>query len=143
MGAHAIFNTESETVAYVIEGAETGGAGGAQAAEDVDVAALVAAADVGQGRDDLQEVRRLPQGRRRQRGRPAPERRRRPPGRLGRGLQLFRRHEGARRRLDAREASSTSSPAPKKDVPGTKMTFAGLPKPEDRADVIAYLETLN
>ena len=32
--------------------------------------------------------------------------------------------------------------APKKDVPGTKMSFAGLPKPEDRADVIAYLETL-
>ena len=29
---------------------------------------------------------------------------------------------------------------PKKDVPGTKMTFAGLPKPEDRANVIAYLE---
>ena len=27
---------------------------------------------------------------------------------------------------------------PKKDVPGTKMTFAGLPKPEDRANVIAY-----
>jgi cytochrome c len=25
-------------------------------------------------------------------------------------------------------------------VPGTKMSFAGLPKPEDRANVIAYLE---
>jgi cytochrome c len=25
---------------------------------------------------------------------------------------------------------------------GTKMTFAGLPKPQDRADVIAYLQTL-
>ena len=33
--------------------------------------------------------------------------------------------------------------APKKDIPGTKMSFAGLPKPEDRADVIAYLETLH
>jgi cytochrome c len=31
---------------------------------------------------------------------------------------------------------------PKKVVPGTKMGFAGLPKPEDRANVIAYLETL-
>lgn len=29
---------------------------------------------------------------------------------------------------------------PKKFVPGTKMSFAGLPKPEDRADVIAFLE---
>ena len=27
-------------------------------------------------------------------------------------------------------------------MPGTKMTFAGFPKAENRADVIAYLETL-
>ena len=32
--------------------------------------------------------------------------------------------------------------APKKYINGTKMAFAGLPKPEDRANVIAYLETL-
>lgn len=32
--------------------------------------------------------------------------------------------------------------SPKAYAPGTKMTFAGLPKPEDRANVIAYLETL-
>lgn len=31
---------------------------------------------------------------------------------------------------------------PKADVPGTKMAFQGLPKPEDRADVIAYLQSL-
>jgi cytochrome c len=31
---------------------------------------------------------------------------------------------------------------PKAAVPGTKMIFAGLPKPEDRANVIAYLATL-
>ena len=31
---------------------------------------------------------------------------------------------------------------PKGMVPGTKMAFAGLPKPEDRANVIAYLATL-
>ena len=29
---------------------------------------------------------------------------------------------------------------PKGVVPGTKMTFAGLPKPQDQADVIAYLK---
>ena len=32
--------------------------------------------------------------------------------------------------------------SPKAVIPGTKMTFAGLPKPEDRANVIAFLETL-
>ena len=30
---------------------------------------------------------------------------------------------------------------PKKVIPGTKMAFAGLPKPEDRANVIAFLTT--
>lgn len=31
---------------------------------------------------------------------------------------------------------------PKGVVPGTKMTFAGLPKAEDRANLIAYLQTV-
>lgn len=31
--------------------------------------------------------------------------------------------------------------APRKVVPGTTMSFAGLKKPQDRADVIAYLKT--
>ena len=31
--------------------------------------------------------------------------------------------------------------APQKFMPGTKMTFAGLKQPQDRADVIAYLKT--
>ena len=31
---------------------------------------------------------------------------------------------------------------PQSLIKGTKMTFAGMPKVEDRADVIAYLETL-
>jgi len=30
---------------------------------------------------------------------------------------------------------------PKKAFPGTKMTFVGLKKPEERADVIAYLQS--
>ncbi|MBD3786896.1 MAG: cytochrome c family protein [Sphingomonadales bacterium] len=31
---------------------------------------------------------------------------------------------------------------PKEYIPGNKMSFAGLPKPEDRANLIAYLESL-
>ncbi|ESL05441.1 cytochrome c [Trypanosoma rangeli SC58] len=31
---------------------------------------------------------------------------------------------------------------PKKFMPGTKMAFAGIKKPQDRADLIAYLESL-
>jgi cytochrome c len=31
---------------------------------------------------------------------------------------------------------------PQQFAPGTKMTFAGFPKAQDRADVIAYLQTL-
>lgn len=32
---------------------------------------------------------------------------------------------------------------PKKEVSGTAMGFAGLPKPEERADLLAYLRTLS
>jgi cytochrome c len=31
---------------------------------------------------------------------------------------------------------------PRAKVPGTKMTFVGLPQASDRADIIAYLSTL-
>ncbi|WP_439103376.1 c-type cytochrome [Celeribacter marinus] len=33
--------------------------------------------------------------------------------------------------------------APKEYAPGTKMSFAGLSKATDRADLVAYLQTLN
>jgi cytochrome c len=33
--------------------------------------------------------------------------------------------------------------SPQKDIPGTRMTFAGIPSATQRADVIAYLNTLS
>jgi cytochrome c len=32
---------------------------------------------------------------------------------------------------------------PRADIPGTAMTFPGIPRPNERADVIAYLNTLS
>jgi cytochrome c len=32
--------------------------------------------------------------------------------------------------------------APQRSIPGTKMSFGGLKKPQDRADVIAYMKTI-
>jgi cytochrome c len=40
-----------------------------------------------------------------------------------------------------KETLYTYLEAPQKFMPGTKMAFAGLKKPQDRADVIAYLDT--
>ncbi len=40
------------------------------------------------------------------------------------------------------EAIYTFIKGPKAAMPGTKMGFAGLPSPQDRANVIAYLSTL-
>ncbi len=47
-----------------------------------------------------------------------------------------------KRKWDFQELSNFLA-NPKKDVPGTKMAYAGLKKPEDRANLIAYLNTLS
>ncbi len=58
-------------------------------------------------------------------------------------LPLFRGHDEGKRAgglsRGPSRISTTFLTSPKKDIPGTAMGFAGLPKPEDRADVIAYL----
>jgi cytochrome c len=138
--AHAIYNTESETVAFEVEGAETGGAGGEDAAEDVDIEGLMAAADADKGATVFKKCAAC----------------HKLDGNDGVGPHL----NGVVGRPVASIAGFSYSDGmqghggdwtpeeifhflanPKKDVPGTKMSFAGLPKPEDRANVIAYLES--
>lgn len=141
LGAHAIFNTHSETVAFAVEGADTGGAGGAEAAEDVDVAGLVAAADVGKGEAVFKKCAACHKVDGANAVGPHLN------GVIGRAVASvadFAYSDG----MHAHGGDWTPEEVfhflanPKKDVPGTKMSFAGLPKPEDRANVIAYLETL-
>lgn len=49
--------------------------------------------------------------------------------------------EGNRAKIWSYEEISEFLKAPQKHVPGTKMTFVGLKKPEDRIAVIAYLHS--
>jgi cytochrome c len=51
--------------------------------------------------------------------------------------------EHAKGRVWSMEDLFTYLKDPKTWVPGNKMSFAGLKKPEQRADVIAYLRTMN
>jgi len=138
--AHAVFNTASETVAFEVEGAETGGDGGEDAEAAVDVAGLMAAADAAKGETVFKKCAAC----------------HKLDGADGVGPHL----NGVVGRPVASVAGFSYSDGmtahggdwtpeeifhflanPKKDVPGTKMSFAGLPKPEDRANVIAYLES--
>ncbi len=137
--AHAIYNTASETVAFEVEGVDTGGSGGEDAQEDVDVAALVAAADAAKGETVFRKCAAC----------------HKLDGADGVGPHL----NGVVGRPVASIDGFSYSDAmaahggdwtpeeifaflanPKREVPGTKRSFAGLPKPEDRATVIAYLE---
>lgn len=137
--AHAIFDTHSETVAFVIEGAETGGAGGAEAVEDVDVEALVASADAAKGEAIFKKCAACHKLDGNNAVGPHLD------GVVGRpvgSVDGFAYSDG----MHAHGGDWTPEELflflanPKKDVPGTKMSFAGLPKPEDRANVIAFLE---
>jgi cytochrome c len=140
MASHAIFDTHSDVVAFAVETPEGGGEEGAPA-EDVDVAALVSAADAAKGEivfkkcaachklDGANAVGPHLDG---VVGRPVAA----VEGFSYSDAMVAHGGEWTPEELFAFLAN------PKKDVPGTKMAFAGLPKPEDRANVIAYLETV-
>ena len=96
------------------------------------------------GRELGQEMRGLPhlhQGRAPSRGSQPVGHCRAPEG-LGAGLQLFGRAEGQGRNWSIDDLNQFIN-NPRGYVPGTNMTFAGVSRGSERADVIAYLNTLS
>ena len=135
--AHAIYSTESDAVGYAIEVPE-GGEAGAATEETVDVAALMSAADPAKGETVFKKCAAC--------------------HKLDGANAVGPHLDGVvGRPVASVEGFSYSDPMvahggdwtpealfaflddPKGVVPGTKMNFAGLPKEEDRANVIAYL----
>jgi len=142
LAAGGIFSTASDTVAYSVEVPEAGGAtAGGGAEPEVDVAALVAAADVAKGETIFKKCAACHHTDN--------------TNAVGPHLNgVVGRPVGSVADFSYSDAMKSHGgdwtpdnifhfiAAPKKFVPGTKMSFAGLPKQDERADVIAYLETL-
>jgi cytochrome c len=132
--------TRPEKMGYPIEGAEEESAGGGAAAA-VPIATLLASADAAKGADVFKKCaacHTINQG-----------------GANGIGPNLYAtmgeaiatgkagfafsdalKGVGGSWDFDKMDAWLTN---PRKFAPGTKMTFAGLPKPEDRANILVYL----
>jgi cytochrome c len=138
VGSMAFHGERPEKMGYAVEAAEEGGAGGAA---EVPIATLLAAADPAKGADVFKKCaacHTINQG-----------------GANGIGPNLYAtlgeaiaqgkagyefsaalKGVGGNWDFDKMNAWLTS---PRKFAPGTKMTFAGLSNPQDRANVIAYL----
>jgi cytochrome c len=136
--SHAIFDTSSDVVAFAVEVPE-GGGGGEEAPAEVDVGALMAAADPAAGETVFKKCAACHKLDGANAVGPHLD------GVVGRpvaAIEGFAYSDGmAAHGGDwTPEQLFTFLANPKGDVPGTKMSFAGLPKPEDRANVIAFLE---
>jgi cytochrome c len=141
LAAGGIFDTASDTVAFSVEVPEAAPAAGGAAEPEVDVAALVASADVAKGETIFKKCAACHHTDNTNAVGPHLN------GVVGRPVGSVADFSYS----DAMKAHGGDwTPDnnfhfldnPKKFVPGTKMSFAGLPKEQDRADVIAYLETL-
>lgn len=139
--SHAIYDTESEFVAYEIEGVDTEDAGdGAEAEADVDVAALVASADAAGGEKVFKKCAACHKVDGTDGVGPHLN------GVVGRTVAAIDgfNYSGAMAEHGGDwtpEALYAFLENPKGVVPGTAMSFAGLKKSDDRADLIAYLES--
>ncbi|MDO5606317.1 MAG: cytochrome c family protein [Paracoccus sp. (in: a-proteobacteria)] len=128
--------------AYTIP-VETADAGGAAPAEEVDFATLLAEADVGRGERAFGKCRACHKLDGSDGVGPHLN------GIVGRDMAAV----GGFAYSDAMHAHVNDAPtwtpealdeflaSPRTVVPGTKMTFAGMPRAGERADLIAYLET--
>lgn len=134
----AVFTTAGEQVGYSVEVPEEEGGGGEEApAEAVDVAALMSEADPAAGErvfNKCQACHNLDGS-----NAVGPHL----DGVVGREISAVEGYSYSGALPEGNwtpEELSAFLENPKTYAPGTAMSFAGLPKPEDRADVIAYLE---
>ena len=141
LASHAIFDTSSDVVAFAVEVPEGEGGEAEAPAEEVDIDALMAAADVEKGATVFKKCAACHKLDGANAVGPHLD------GVVGRpvaSVEGFSYSDG----MKAHGGDWTPEQIfhflanPKADVPGTKMAFAGLPKPEDRANLIAYLETV-
>lgn len=136
----ALFDTHSDAVAFAVAVPESGG-GGEAAAEQVDVAALVSAADPAKGATIFKKCAACHKLDGTNAVGPHLEN---VVGRPVASVEGFAYSDGMKAHGGdwTPDAIFAFLAKPSAVVKGTKMTFAGLPKPEDRANVIAYLESL-
>lgn len=142
IGSSMIFHGEKpEKPGYAIEGAEAGGE--SAAAAEVPIASLLPTADVTKGADVFKKCsacHTIAQGAANgigpnlyaTLGEPVGQ------GKNGFAFSDALKGVGGNWDFDKMNAWLTS---PRKFAPGTKMTFAGLPAAQDRANVIAYLNS--
>lgn len=131
-----------ETASYVIEVADAGGEGGGDDAPEVDFATVMASADAGKGERVFSKCKAC---------------HKLEDGANGTGPHLYGvvdrevasvpgfGYSGALKPVAdvwTPENLSGFLESPKNFAPGTKMGFAGLRKVEDRANLIAYLDTI-
>lgn len=138
----SIFDTHAEMAAYIIETDEPAADEAPAEAETVDVAALVAAADPAAGEGVFRKCSACHKVDGTNAVGPHLD------GVVGREKSAVPdfNYSGALAAVGGAwtpENLYAFLENPKGYAPGTAMAFAGLPKSEDRADVIAYLETLS